>query len=107
MQFFDEGRARGAKHIVVDPRRTATAARGDLHLQPVAGTDLALANGMLNVVAREGLIDEDYVAERTNGFERSAGPCAFTGRTGWNGSPVCPRTTSSPRRGSWPRLIAR
>lgn len=69
MQFFDEGRARGAKHVVVDPRRTATAARADLHLQPVPGTDLALANGLLNVVAREGLIDEGYVAERTRGFE--------------------------------------
>lgn len=69
MQFFDEGRARGAKHIVVDPRRTATAARADLHLQPVPGTDLALANGMLNVVAREGLLDEQYVAQRTTGFE--------------------------------------
>ncbi|OBH03716.1 molybdopterin oxidoreductase family protein [Mycobacterium sp. E1747] len=69
MQFFDEGRASGAKHIVVDPRRTATAARADLHLQPVPGTDLALANGMLNVIAREGLIDERYVNERTAGFE--------------------------------------
>jgi assimilatory nitrate reductase catalytic subunit len=69
MQHFDAGRARGAKHIVVDPRRTATAGRADLHLQPVPGTDLALANGMLNVIAREGLIDRDYVAERTAGFE--------------------------------------
>ncbi|ORW94977.1 nitrite reductase [Mycobacterium sp. IEC1808] len=69
MQYFDAGRARGAKHIVVDPRRTATAGRADLHLQPVPGTDLALANGMLNVIAREGLIDHEYVAERTTGFE--------------------------------------
>ena len=69
MQYFDEGRARGAKHIVVDPRRTATAGRADLHLQPVPGTDLALANGMLNVVTREGLIDREYVTERTTGFE--------------------------------------
>ncbi|WP_374023378.1 molybdopterin oxidoreductase family protein [Mycobacterium sp. HNNTM2301] len=69
MQFFDEGRDRGAKHIVVDPRRTATAARADLHLQPVPGTDLALANGMLNVIAREGLIDEEYISQRTTGFE--------------------------------------
>ncbi|OBI51881.1 molybdopterin oxidoreductase family protein [Mycobacterium sp. E796] len=69
MQYFDAGRARGANHIVVDPRRTPTAGRADLHLQPVPGTDLALANGMLNVVAREGLIDEEYVGERTTGFE--------------------------------------
>lgn len=69
MQYFDAGRARGAKHIVVDPRRTATASRADMHLQPVPGTDLALANGMLNVIAREALIDEDYVARRTAGFD--------------------------------------
>jgi len=69
MQYFDQGRARGAKHIVVDPRRTATATRADLHLQPVPGTDLTLANGMLNIVVRERLIDHEYVAERTSGFE--------------------------------------
>jgi assimilatory nitrate reductase catalytic subunit len=69
MQYFDAGRARGAKHIVVDPRRTATASLADLHLQPVPGTDLALANGMLNIVAREGLIDQEYITERTTGFE--------------------------------------
>lgn len=69
MQYFDQGRARGAKHIVVDPRRTSTAARADLHLSPAPGTDLALANGMLNIVAREGLLDDDYIAGRTAGFE--------------------------------------
>jgi assimilatory nitrate reductase catalytic subunit len=69
MQYFDQGRANGAKHIAVDPRRTATSGRADLHLQPVPGTDLALANGLLNVCAREGLIDREYIAERTTGFE--------------------------------------
>jgi assimilatory nitrate reductase catalytic subunit len=69
MQYFDEGRAKGAKHIVVDPRRTATAVRADLHLQPVPGTDLALANGMLNVCAREGLVDREYIGQRCSGFD--------------------------------------
>ena len=69
MQFFDDGRSRGAKHIVVDPRRTPTATRADLHLQPVPGTDLALANGLLNVIIREGLADRQYIADRTTGFE--------------------------------------
>lgn len=68
MRFFDQGRSRGARHIVIDPRRTSTASTAHLHLQPVPGTDLALANGMLNVAVREGFIDETYIAERTTGF---------------------------------------
>jgi assimilatory nitrate reductase catalytic subunit len=52
----------------VDPRRTATAAGSYLHLQPLPGTDLALANGLLHIAVREGLIDEAYMADRTSGF---------------------------------------
>ncbi|MET0692857.1 MAG: molybdopterin-dependent oxidoreductase, partial [Propionibacteriaceae bacterium] len=68
MQFFDAGRANGATHIVVDPRRTATAAGSSLHLQPLPGTDLALANGMLHLAIKEDLIDTDYINRRTKGF---------------------------------------
>lgn len=69
MQFLAAARSRGARHIVVDPRETSTARGAYLHLQPVPGTDLALANGMLNVAIREGLIDSDYIAARTTGFD--------------------------------------
>src|SRR3954470_3556917 len=69
MQYFDEGRARGAQHVVVDPRRTATARNAALHLQPLPGTDLALANGLLHIALAEGLVDDDYVAARTTGFD--------------------------------------
>ena len=69
MQFLDAARARGARLIVIDPRRTRTAANAYLHLQPVPGTDLALANGMLNVAIRERLVNVDYIAERCTGFE--------------------------------------
>jgi assimilatory nitrate reductase catalytic subunit len=69
MQFLDAGRSRGARHIVIDPRTTATARSGRLHLQPVPGTDLALANGMLHVAIREKLVDESYIAHRTTGFD--------------------------------------
>jgi assimilatory nitrate reductase catalytic subunit len=69
MQYLDAGRANGARHIVVDPRRTSTAAGAHLHLQPLPGTDLALANGMLHIAVREGYLDEDYLRERTTGFE--------------------------------------
>ncbi|MGY1706488.1 molybdopterin oxidoreductase family protein [Geodermatophilus sp. SYSU D00697] len=69
MQYLDEGRARGARHVVVDPRRTATARSAALHLQPLPGTDLALANGLLHTAIAEGLVDEEYVAARTTGFD--------------------------------------
>ena len=69
MQWFDLGRSRGARHIVVDPRATPTARGSDLHLQPVPGTDLALANAMLHIAVREGYVDGDYVARRTSGFD--------------------------------------
>jgi assimilatory nitrate reductase catalytic subunit len=68
MQYFDQGRANGARHIVVDPRRTSTAEGASRHLAPVPGTDLALANGLLHIAIREGYLDEVYIAERTTGF---------------------------------------
>ncbi len=68
MQFFEAGRALGAQHVVVDPRATPTARGSTLHLQPTPGTDLALANGLLHLVLREGYLDADYVAARTTGF---------------------------------------
>jgi assimilatory nitrate reductase catalytic subunit len=70
MQWFDEGRSRGATHIVIDPRRSSTARGAKLHLQPVPGTDLALANGLLYLAIRHGLIDTTYIADRTCGFEQ-------------------------------------
>ena len=69
MQYLDAGRAGGAQHIVVDPRRTATAAGSYRHLQPLPGTDLALANGLLHIAIRDGLVDEDYIRDRTTGFD--------------------------------------
>ena len=69
MQYFDEQRARGGKLIVVDPRRSATAKLATLHLQTTPGSDGALAAGLLNVAIRDKLIDPDFIAERTTGFE--------------------------------------
>jgi assimilatory nitrate reductase catalytic subunit len=59
--------------IVVDPRRSATAAftadGGGLHLQPLPGTDLTLLLGLSHVVIHEGLVDTDYVQARTSGYD--------------------------------------
>ena len=68
--------ARGAQHVVVDPRRTATARNAALHLQPLPGTDLALANGLLHIAIAEGLVDEAYVADAHHRLRRGAGPAS-------------------------------
>jgi formate dehydrogenase major subunit len=60
---------RGVPLIVIDPRRTELARLADLHLQLHPGTNVALLNGMGHVLAREGLINQDFVRERTQGFE--------------------------------------
>jgi assimilatory nitrate reductase catalytic subunit len=62
-------RDNGGVWIVIDPRETPTARQGDLHLQLKPGTDVAVANGMLNVIVREGLIDEEFIASHTNDWE--------------------------------------
>ena len=69
MQYFDAQRAAGGKLIVADPRRTATAALADIHLQLTPGTDAALALGLLHICARDGLLDQPYIAARTSGFD--------------------------------------
>jgi assimilatory nitrate reductase catalytic subunit len=68
-RHLDRLRERGGRVVVVDPRRTATAERADVHLQPVPGTDLALALGILHAVVAGGWVDEEYVDRRTVGFD--------------------------------------
>jgi len=55
--------------VVVDPLRTATAKQADLHLQLRPGTDAVLAFALLHVLWRDGLIDQEFLAEHTVGFE--------------------------------------
>lgn len=57
------------KLIVVDPRRTETAAMADLHLQILPGTDIALYHAMLHVMLWEGWTDARYIEAHTSGFE--------------------------------------
>ncbi|MFJ2155660.1 molybdopterin-dependent oxidoreductase [Streptomyces sp. NPDC087856] len=59
----------GAKLIVVDPRRTATAAKADLFLQIAPGTDLALLNGLLRLLHDNGHTDPEFIAAHTEGWE--------------------------------------
>ncbi len=59
-------RERGARLVVVDPYRTATAERADLHLAPLPGTDGALACAVMHVLFREGYADRTYMARYTD-----------------------------------------
>jgi len=60
------------KIIVADPRRSETAAIADLHLALKPGTDIALHHAMLHVLLAEDLVDRDYIAAHTEGFEALA-----------------------------------
>lgn len=62
---------RGGYIIVVDPRETPIARRADLHLDLKPGTDLALANGILNLLIQNGYADEEFINNHTNGFEET------------------------------------
>lgn len=57
------------KVIVTDPRRTRTAEIADLYLPIQPGTDVALLNGMLHVLAEEGLINQRFIERHTVGWE--------------------------------------
>ncbi|MEU8075218.1 bifunctional nitrate reductase/sulfite reductase flavoprotein subunit alpha [Catellatospora citrea] len=67
LRMMDRVRA-GAKLIVVDPRRTATADKADLFLQITPGTDLALLNGLLHLLVEAGDVDEQFIADSTEGW---------------------------------------
>ncbi len=58
-----------AKVIVVDPVRHPTAAAADLHLQNRPGSDAALAFAMMHVLLRDDLVDGDFIAAHTTGWE--------------------------------------
>jgi anaerobic selenocysteine-containing dehydrogenase len=64
-----EAKRRGAKLVAIDPYRSLTAEKCTQHVAPLPGTDGALALGMMHVLVRDGLIDEDYVARYTLGFD--------------------------------------
>jgi anaerobic selenocysteine-containing dehydrogenase len=68
--LVEEARRRGAKLVVVEPRRSATADRADWHIRIGVGTDAALALGVMHVLVRDGLVDGGYLARETLGFDR-------------------------------------
>ncbi|MBO0790366.1 MAG: molybdopterin oxidoreductase family protein [Ktedonobacteraceae bacterium] len=71
MQYIEEQRTLGGHLIVVDPRFSTTAQAATLHLRLTPASDTALANGLLHILIRDGLIDQEYIRTRTEGFERA------------------------------------
>jgi predicted molibdopterin-dependent oxidoreductase YjgC len=60
---------RGVKLIVADPRRIDMTDYATLHLRHRPGTDVALLNGLMNIILEKGWEDKQFIAERTEGFE--------------------------------------
>ncbi|WP_249146121.1 molybdopterin-dependent oxidoreductase [Gordonia sp. SCSIO 19800] len=66
---FQQARRRGMKLIVIDPRRTETAAYAALHLQPRPGQDAAIIACLLREIISRGLHDSDFCARYVDGFD--------------------------------------
>jgi predicted molibdopterin-dependent oxidoreductase YjgC len=60
---------RGVKLIVADPRRIDITEFATLHLRHHPGTDVALINGLMNIILEKGWEDKTFITERTEGFE--------------------------------------
>jgi formate dehydrogenase major subunit len=63
-------KAKGAKVIIADPRKIHLAGIADVHVRQKLGSDVALLNGMMNVIVSKNLHDKAFVDERTEGFEK-------------------------------------
>ena len=68
--LVEQARAKGATLVVIEPRRSGTAARADWHLRVNVGTDAALALGVMHVLVRDRLCDRAYLAQNALGFEK-------------------------------------
>ena len=58
-----------AKLIVIDPRKIKLAEHADYYMRQKPGSDVAVINGIINVILAEGLADKDFIADRTEGFD--------------------------------------
>jgi anaerobic selenocysteine-containing dehydrogenase len=67
--FIKDLSRRGGSLLVIDPRRTETAKRARIHLAPRPGEDPAILAGLLNIIIREGLHDQAFIAEHVTGFD--------------------------------------
>jgi formate dehydrogenase alpha subunit len=61
---------KGAKLIVIEPRRIQMAQVADIHARNKPGSDVAWINGLMHIIIKEGWEDKDFIAQRTEGFEK-------------------------------------
>ena len=61
--------SKGSKLIVIDQRETELTRYADIWLRPRPGTDVALLNGIANVILNEGLQDMEFIDNRTEGYK--------------------------------------
>src|SRR5215213_1239169 len=66
--FFKQARRRGTTLIVVDPRRERIADHADVYCQIKPGTDVAFYNGVMHEIIRLGLVDREFIANRTSNY---------------------------------------
>ncbi len=99
-----EARKAGATIVTVDPYKSPTASRSDWHIQPRPGTDAALALGLMHVIWRDGLQDDDYLARGTVGAEllRQSRPLRLSAGDAWRRSPGWTSTRSLVSPIDWP-----
>ncbi|HEY2384782.1 MAG TPA: molybdopterin oxidoreductase family protein [Terriglobia bacterium] len=69
-RYILKARSRGAKIVTIDPLRTRTGEQSDEHIAIMPGTDGALALGMMHIIVRDNLQDQDYIDRYTIGFEQ-------------------------------------
>src|SRR5690242_17839318 len=70
MPFLRQAQRNGTRIIVIDPIRTLTARSADQHIQPLPGTDAALALSLMHVIVSEELHNSAWIAEHTIGWEQ-------------------------------------
>jgi formate dehydrogenase alpha subunit len=71
-KWIFRAKANGAKLIVADPRHIQMAELAQIAVQQNLGTDVALINGLMHIIIKEGWHDQEYIDERTEGFAELA-----------------------------------
>ena len=69
-RYILKARSRGARIVTIDPLKTRTGEQSDEHIAIMPGTDGALALGMMHIILRDGMQDQDYIDRYTVGFDQ-------------------------------------